>query len=110
MKISTETFNQRLDQFVMQVVVPAAKSAKTLARIGFAKMVGLLKLSEEQAAQLTKAGVMDEAGDIDLDLFRKGVTGAVDLAGKYPVEDLDIALNRAEVEKFLHVLETGRLD
>ena len=109
MKITVDTFNERFDKFVMQVVVPSAKKISTLATIGFVKGIGLLKLTDETLAKLKRGGVLDDAGEIDLELFRKGIEGSLELAGKYPIEDLGITLSKAEAEKMLHVLETGSL-
>lgn len=109
MKITVEMFNERVGKFVDQVVIPSVKRASTLAKIGFAKGFGLLVLSPKHVEKLQAYGAMDEAGEIDLDRLRKGADGALELAGKIPVDDLGLSFNKAEVEKFFKVLETGQV-
>lgn len=109
MKISVETANERIDQFVTQVVIPAARRPATLVKIGFAKGLDLIKLSDEHLEKLKKATILDDDGMIDTDKLRKGMESALKLAGKIPVDDLGISLNEAETAKFLQILETGRL-
>ena len=109
MKVTVEMFNERVGKFVDQVVVPSAKRPTTLAKIGFAKGFGMLTLSPKHAEKLQAYGIMDEAGEIDVDRLRKGAECALELAGKVPVDDLGLSFNKAEVEKFFKVLETGQV-
>lgn len=112
MKIKIEQLNERIDLFATGVLVPNAKNPMTKFKIGFLRGAtgNGIKLPPEYEDGLRTLGVLDDAGCVDLDALRKAMFAGLDLAGTLPIAPLGITLDRSDLERGFHVLETGKVD
>ena len=109
MKITVDKLNENISRFLREYVVPNAKEKSTLFKIGFGFGIGKVGLGEKKIADMKAAGISDNAGNVDVDILKKGVYGGLDYAGEFHVEGLDIFLNRTDMEKFFRLVETGEI-
>ena len=112
MKVSREVASQRIDEYMMTVLLPKLKKGKednaSRFKIGWAHAMGMLRVTDEQFAVAKDMGLVDGDGNIDMDLVRKGIEGGVSAAGgELFVQKLGIWLSSDDLAKFVGYVETG---
>lgn len=119
MKTDISSFNECVLRFVKDALLPAVKSGWTKFRIGMAIGSGSVALTEGTSAWngLKALGVIVEErhGDsrpvalVDIDALRRCVEGGMDAAGDLHIDALGLSVERADMDRFLRLLETGTL-
>lgn len=112
MKVSRELASQRIDEYMVKVLMPKLKGGKddnaARFKIGVAHTMGWLRITDEQFADAKDAGLVDGDGNIDMELVRKGVAGGVSAAGgELFVKKLGIWLSADDLSKMVDYVETG---
>lgn len=112
MKVSREVASQRIDEYMVKVLLPRLKGGKgdNAARfnIGVAHTMGWLRITDEQFADAKNAGLVDGDGNIDMELVRKGVMGGLSTAGgELFVAKLGIWLSSDDLSGLMEYVETG---
>ena len=106
MKVSRELASQRIDEYMVKVLMPKLKGGKddnaARFKIGVAHTMGWLKITDEQFAEAKEMGLVDGEGNIDMELVRKGVAG-----GELFVKKLGIWLSADDLSKMVDYVETG---
>lgn len=112
MKVSRELASQRIDEYMMKVLLPRLKGGKSdnaaRFKIGFAHTMGWLRITDEQFADAKDKGLVDGDGNIDMELVRKGVAGGLSAAdGELFIEKLGIWLSSDDLSGMMDYVETG---
>ena len=112
MKVSRELANQRIDEYMMKVLLPALKDQKAdnaaRFKIGWAHTMGMLRITDEQFADARELGLVDADGNIDMELVRKGMEGGIAaVGGELYVKKLGIWLSADDLSKMIGYVETG---
>lgn len=112
MKVSRELAGKRIDEYVTTVLLPKLKDKKAdnaaRFKIGWAHAMGMLRITDEQFADMKDLGLVDEEGNIDLDLVRKGVEAGVETAGgELYVRKLGIFLSADDLTGMIDYVGTG---
>ena len=109
MKITAEKFNGYITQFVKGHLIQNAKQPITKFKIGFALGTGRLVADEQMVNTAKTMGIADEEGNIDIDALKKATDGGMEAAGELHIPMLGIHLDKDDVGKFFHLVETGAL-
>ena len=112
MKVSRDLASQRIDEYMMRVLLPKLKGGKNdnaaRFKIGFAHTMGWLRITDEQFADAKDKGLVDGDGNIDMELVRKGVVGGLSAAGgELFIEKLGIWLSSDDLSGMMDYVETG---
>lgn len=112
MKVSRELASQRIDEYMVKVLMPKLKGGKednaARFKIGVAHTMGWLKITDEQFAEAKEMGLVDGEGNVDMELVRKGVAGGVSAAGgELFVKRLGIWLSADDLSKMVDYVESG---
>ena len=112
MKVSRELASQRIDEYMVKVLMPKLNRGKednaARFKIGWAHTMGMLRITDEQFADAKELGLVDAEGNIDMDLVRKGVDGGIAAAGgELFVKKLGIWLSADDLTKMIGYVETG---
>lgn len=112
MKVSREIASQRIDEYMTKVLLSKLKDKKAdnaaRFKIGWAHAMGMIRITDEQFADMKEIGLVDGEGNIDLDLVRKGVKGGIETAGgELFVEKLGIWLSSDDLSGMMDYVETG---
>lgn len=119
MKIELSTFNEYVLQFVKGALLPAVNNRWTKFKIGMAIGSGTVALTAGTPAWdgLKALGVLVEEGHgdsrpvaaVDVDMLKRCVDGGIDAAGDLRIDALGIDVERADLDRFIKLLETGTL-
>ena len=109
MKITAEKFDETVQRFVAEYVVPNAKHKSTLFRLGVASGFGKLKLDKEKLEGLAELGIVGDDGQLDVDLMRKAVDAGLSLAGELYLKKLGLTFYKADLDAFFRLIETGKV-
>ena len=112
MKVSREVASQRIDEYMVKILMPKLRGSKednaARFKIGFAHTMGWLRITDEQFADAKDAGLVDGDGNIDMELVRKGVEGGISAAGgELFVKKLGIWLSSDDLSGLVDYVETG---
>jgi hypothetical protein len=112
MKVSRDLASQRIDEYMVKVLMPKLNRSKednaARFRIGWAHTMGMLRITDEQFADAKELGLVDAEGNIDMELVRKGVEGGISACGgELYVKKLGIWLSADDLSKMIGYVETG---
>lgn len=112
MKVSREVASRRIDEYMTTVLLSKLKDKKAdnaaRFKIGWAHAMGMIRITDEQFADMKEIGLVDADGNIDLDLVRKGVKGGVETAGgELYVRKLGVFLSSDDLDGMIGYVETG---
>ena len=113
MKVSRELASQRIDEYMVKVLMPKLKGGKddnaARFRIGVAHTMGWLRITDEQFADMKESGLVDGEGSIDMELVRKAVNGGLVAlsGGELFVKKLSIWLSADDLSDMVDYVETG---
>lgn len=113
MKVSRELASQRIDEYMVKVLMPKLKGGKddnaARFKIGVAHTMGWLRITDEQFADLKDGGLVDGEGSIDMELVRKAVNGGLTAlsGGELFVKKLGIWLSADDLSDMVDYVETG---
>ena len=109
MKITTNTFNGYIEQYVRGYMIPSADKQLTKFKLGFALGTGRLAATPDMVGAAQAAGIADADGNIDIDLLKKATAAGLDAAGELPIPALGVFLNRDDIDRFFKLVETGAI-
>lgn len=109
MKLTLEKLNEYIEMFALRVLAPNAPDNNIRLKIGVAKGWKLLRVSPKYVKILKDHGVIDDAGNVDIELLKDGIFGGLETASDIPIEELGITLGRPDFDKFFRLCETGAI-
>ena len=112
MKVSREVASQRIDDYMVKVLLPRLKGGKgdnaARFKIGVAHTMGWLRITDAQFEDAKAAGIADGDGNIDMELVRKAVEGGLSASGgELFVEKLGIWLSSDDLSGMMDYVESG---
>lgn len=112
MKVSREVASQRIDEYMVRVLMPRLRGGKddneARFKIGVAHTMGWLRITDEQFADAKDAGIVDGDGNIDMELVRKAVLGGLSASGgELFVKRLGVWLSSDDLSGMVDYVETG---
>lgn len=109
MKMTLEKFNERLSNYIWDVVIPEAGDIPTKCLFGGIEKSGILRLDEKKSAALAALNIVDADGNIDVDQLRVVANGAAEAGGGVIALGglLPIKIPRTVLDKLYTYLETG---
>jgi hypothetical protein len=113
MKVSREVASQRIDEYMVRVLMPRLGGSKddntARFKIGVAHIMGWLRITDEQFADMKDGGLVDGEGNIDMELVRKAVNGGLAAlsGGELFVKKLSIWLSADDLSDLVDYVETG---
>ena len=112
MKMTVDKFNERVRDFVWQVVIPEARDVRTKCAFGAIEKMGLLRVGEGNLETMRGLGIVDADGNVDVDRLKAGVDGALDAGGGVISTGglLHVNVPRPVTDKLFRFLETGTVE
>lgn len=112
MKVSREVASQRIDEYMVRVLMPRLRGGKddneARFKIGVAHTMGWLRITDEQFADAKDVGIVDGDGNIDMELVRKAVLGGLSASGgELFVKRLGVWLSSDDLSGMVDYVETG---
>lgn len=109
MKLTVEKLNDYIVQYVKGHLIPNAKLQTTKFKLGFALGTGAICVNPAMVENAKALGIADENGNIDIDLLKKATNSGMEAAGDLRIDPLGMNLERADIDKFFRLVETGAI-